>query len=272
MFFDVAGIHVPLWVPLLAAFVVSFFGSMVGVSGGILLLPFQMSVLNYVTPSVSATNLVFNVIAIPGGVWRYAREKRMDWRLAGMIAVGTLPGLVIGWWLRVNWLLDPRLFKFFVGLVLVWLGSRLLRTRYPQPTTGKDDIRRTCEWKIMPVLPFSVAIGVIGGAYGLGGGAFMAPLLVALLGLPIHAVAGATLFGTLVTSVAGVAMYQFLPPPAGVETRPDWMLGGLFGIGGLLGMYVGARTQKFVRQRVLEVGMAVVLVVLGGGYVVRFIL
>lgn len=45
MFFEVAGIAVPLWLPLLAAFVVSFFGSMVGVSGGVLLLPFQMSVL-----------------------------------------------------------------------------------------------------------------------------------------------------------------------------------------------------------------------------------
>jgi len=119
MFFEISGITVPLWLPPLVAFVISFFTSMVGVSGAFLLLPFQMSVLGYVAPSVSATNLVFNLVAIPSGVWRYVREKRMDWRLAWVIAAGTLPGLLAGWWLRVHWLLDPRLFKLFVGLVLL---------------------------------------------------------------------------------------------------------------------------------------------------------
>jgi uncharacterized membrane protein YfcA len=47
---------------------------MVGISGAFLLLPFQMSVLGYVGPSVSATNLVFNLYAAPGVVWRYAHE------------------------------------------------------------------------------------------------------------------------------------------------------------------------------------------------------
>ena len=97
MFFDTAGITVPLWLPPVMGFVISFFTSMVGVSGAFLLLPFQMSVLGYVTPSVSGTNLVFNVVAIPGGVIRYVNEKRMNWPLAWVIATGTLPGLAAGW-------------------------------------------------------------------------------------------------------------------------------------------------------------------------------
>jgi len=50
-----------------------------------------MSVLGYVAPSVSGTNLVFNLVAIPAGAWRYALEKRMDWPLAWVIAARTLP-------------------------------------------------------------------------------------------------------------------------------------------------------------------------------------
>lgn len=69
---------------------------MVGVSGAFLLLPFQMSVLGYVAPSVSATNLVFNPVSIPGGVWQYTRLRQTDWRLAGVIAAGTLPGVLAG--------------------------------------------------------------------------------------------------------------------------------------------------------------------------------
>ncbi|MDP1646328.1 MAG: sulfite exporter TauE/SafE family protein [Thiobacillus sp.] len=272
MFFEVSSVTVPLWLPPLVAFVISFFTSMAGVSGAFLLLPFQMSVLGYVAPSVSATNLVFNLVAIPSGVWRYAREKRMDWRLAWVIAAGTLPGLLAGWWLRVHWLLDPRAFKLFVGLVLIGLAIRLmLKKTRPIATSSASTIPNSGR-SLVPIFAIALVVGIIGGAYGIGGGAIMAPVLVAAFCLPVHSVAGAALFGTFVTSVVGVVLYQFLPAPAGIETRPDWALGILFGIGGAAGMYVGARMQKHVPQRTLELGIALVLALLAGGYVVGYVL
>ena len=64
MFFQTAGIEVEPWIPPLIAFAISFFTSMGGVSGAFLLLPFQLSFLGYTTPSVSATNQLFNIVAI----------------------------------------------------------------------------------------------------------------------------------------------------------------------------------------------------------------
>jgi uncharacterized protein len=96
MFFKTAGIEVAPWVPPLVAFAISFFTSMGGVSGAFLLLPFQMSFLGYTAPSVSATNQLFNIVAIPSGVWRYYREGRMVWPLTLVVIVGTLPGVFIG--------------------------------------------------------------------------------------------------------------------------------------------------------------------------------
>ena len=269
MFFHVAGIWVPLWVPPLVAFVISFFSSMVGISGAFLLVPFQMSVLGFVTPSVSATNLVFNLVAIPAGVWRYAQEKRMYWPLAWMISVGTLPGLLAGWWLRLHWLLDPQLFKLFVGLLLLGLATRLLWQR--RIAKAGESLGVVNDLKPMPIIVAALGIGVVGGAYGIGGGSIMAPVLVILFDLPLHAVAGAALFGTLATSIVGVAMYQFLPAPPGVESRPDWALGILFGLGGAVGTYLGARTQKHVPRRALELGIAVVLALVAAGYVFGFV-
>jgi hypothetical protein len=266
MLFEVSGVTAPLWLPPLVAFVISFFTSMGGISGAFLLLPFQMSVLGYVSPSVSATNLVFNLVAIPSGVWRYAREGRMDWRLAWIIAAGTLPGLLAGWWLRVHWLAEPRAFKFFAGMVLGVLALKLLRDA-ATVRAGPEGAAPDRTPAARPVFLLALVIGVIGGAYGIGGGAFMAPFLVAALGLSLHRIAGATLFGTLLTSVAGVALYQWLPAPAGVETRPDWLLGILFGIGGAAGMYLGARMQKRVSQRALKLGLALLLGALAGAYV-----
>jgi uncharacterized membrane protein YfcA len=272
MFFEVAGITVPLWLPPLVGFVISLFASMVGVSGAFLLLPFQMSVLGYVTPSVSGTNLVYNLVAIPGGVWRYASEERMDWRLAWVIATGTLPGLLAGWWVRVHWLLDPRVFKVFVGLVLLGLAIRLFLRKISPGANVPESTVPNGGRSLMPIFAMALVIGVVGGAYGIGGGSIMAPALIAAFGLPVHGVAGAALFGTFATSILGVALYQFMPAPPGIETRPDWALGILFGLGGIVGMYVGARTQKHVPQRTLELGIAMVLALVAGGYVIGYLL
>lgn len=54
-FFPVSGMETWVWLPPLVALVFSFFGAMVGISGAILLLPFQVSVLNFTSPSVSST-------------------------------------------------------------------------------------------------------------------------------------------------------------------------------------------------------------------------
>ena len=113
MYFSTAGIEVVPWVPPLVAFAISFFTSMGGVSGAFLILPFQMSFLGYVNPSVSATNQLFNIVAIPSGVYRYIREGRMVWPLAWVIIIGTLPGVFIGAFVRIVYLPNPKNFKVF---------------------------------------------------------------------------------------------------------------------------------------------------------------
>ena len=135
--FPVSGVHTWLWLPPLVAFIISFFTSMVGISGAFLLLPFQMSILNYTAPSVSATNLVYNLVATPGGVYRYLREGRMVWPLVWVIVAGTLPGIVIGYYLRVMYLPDPRDFKLFAGLVLLYIGYRVLAEFLPWQKTSR---------------------------------------------------------------------------------------------------------------------------------------
>lgn len=247
----------------LVAVTVSACTSMVGISGAFLLLPFQMSVLGLTGPSASATNLVYNLVATPGGIYRFAQERRVDWRLGWDIAAGSLPGLLAGWWLRSHWLLDPTRFKAFVVLVLLALAVRLL---VHQAHGSEAEAEITLKPRRPAIILAALVIGVIGGAYGIGGGAFMAPVLLVLFRRSLHSVAGASLFATFMSSLAGVAMYTLLPAPAGVQTEPDWTLGLLFGVGGFLGTYVGARMQKRLPAKPLGIALAVVIGVLGAGY------
>jgi uncharacterized membrane protein YfcA len=97
--------------------------------------------------------------------------------------------------------------------------------------------------------------------------------LVAQFALPVYTIAGATLFGTFATSIAGVAYFEVLgltPLGAGMAVRPDWALGALFGVGGLFGTYVGARLQRYLPERWIRVFLGVLVTGVGFGYIGQF--
>jgi uncharacterized membrane protein YfcA len=295
--FPVSDVTTWIFIPPLVAFVISFFTSMGGVSGAFVLLPFQMSFLNYTAPSVSATNQLFNIIAIPSGVWRYVKEKRMVWPLTWAVIIGTLPGVLIGALVRLEFLPDSRNFKFFAGFVLLYLGIRLFTDIIKQKTDAqknesadrKDDFVITetrfslkhsgfkfdgekYSFSVPGVFLLCFIVGIIGGIYGIGGGAIIAPFFITFFRLPVYAVAGASLMGTFITSIAGVIAYQVL---ASVYTEmavaPDWYLGILFGIGGLFGMYLGARCQKHVPVNVIKLILCICVLFVASKYLYDFI-
>jgi hypothetical protein len=116
----------------------------------------------------------------------------------------------------------------------------------------------------------ALVVGIIGGIYGIGGGAIIAPVCVTVFGLPIYTVAGAALMGTFLTSIAGVAFYSLLPAAEGVSTAPDWRLGLLFGVGGFVGMYIGASLQKYVPQRTIKLLLAAIIAYTAAKYILQF--
>ena len=273
MHFPVSGVDCPIWLPPAAAFIVALVTAPAGISGAFLLLPFQMSVLGFVTPAVTPTNLIYNTVATPGGVYRYIVERRMAWALAWTIVLGTLPGVFVGAFIRIRYLPDPRRCKFFVGLVLLGLGLRLVRDVFHGPPDAPPADQASGPFGTASLVTVSLIVGLIGGIYGVGGGAIIAPYLMAILGLSAYAVAGAALFGTFLTSIAGVISFELLGRTAlasGAAVHPDWTLGLLFGIGGLCGSYCGARLQKHLPERWIRLMLAVLLLSLALAYTTQF--
>lgn len=386
MYFPTADVEISPFIPPLVAFAISVVTSMGGISGAFLLLPFQMSVLGFTTPAVSATNQLYNIVAIPSGVYRYVMEGRMVWPLAWVIVAGTLPGVLIGAVIRVIYLPDPTHFSIFAGLVLGYMGLRMLRDlrrcahsetqrggpgssseagqqfggrcgkgsgmlcqqgrmrqqdpeapadaqaakQMPGPQIvpfgargrergGKSDPKQTTQsqaadqsgrrgqppddqqnqqndlaqrlprvrvvaWSFkqltytffdveytihVPALfSFSAVVGVVGGIYGVGGGAIIAPFLVTYFQQPVYTVAGSSLMATFTTSVAGVCFYQvlgwMLPERA---IAPDWGLGLLLGLGGMAGMYLGASLQKYLPAQRIKWMLAIIVLGLGAKYI-----
>jgi uncharacterized membrane protein YfcA len=291
MYFSISDVKTYIFLPPLVSFVISFFASMGGVSGAFLILPFQMSVLGFTSPSVSATNFLYNVVGIPGGVYRYIREGRMFWPLTWVFIAGTMPGILIGYYFRVRYFPDPSTFQLFVGIVLFYITVRLVQgalhksegiksaktgnfqltnVTYKKLYVSYSFLDKHYAFNMIPMFILAFVVGIVGGIYGIGGGAIIAPVCVTFFKLPVYTVAGAALTGTFITSIIGVISYSLIPLNNGLTAPPDWWLGILFGLGGLPGMYLGAKVQKHMSERIIKAILALFIFFVSGKYILQY--
>jgi uncharacterized membrane protein YfcA len=226
-------------VALAAAFAVSAVATPAGISGAVLLLPFQVSVLGTPSPAVTPTNLLYNVVSTPGALYRYRRQHQTGGRLALLLITGTLPGVITGSVIRVELVPGPRVFDLMIAALLLPLGIWLAATR---PDRDRDPPRPARQIPAPVLIVLAALTGCIGGIYGIVGGSILSPILIGS-GRPASEVAPAALASTFVTSLGGVITFTLLSISAG-PAAPNWPTGIALGIGGIAGGYTGARMQS----------------------------
>ncbi|MFD5269030.1 sulfite exporter TauE/SafE family protein [Streptomyces sp. NPDC058335] len=234
----------------------------VGVSGAVFLLPVQLTVFGVPNPAVTPTNLLFNVVAGPGALWRYRHDGALRGDLARRLVLGTLPGVVLGAAIRVFVLPGPDIFRLLIAALLLplglWLSLRALTPTHHRPPPADELPPRT-------LTSLALAVGVVGGIYGIGGGSLLGPIL-AGRGLPVARVAPAALAATFATSLVGAATYALLSLVSSADVAPDWWLGLACGTGGLIGGYLGARLQPRLPERVLRLLLGALATAVGALY------
>ena len=243
------------------AFCIAVLTTPAGVSGAVFLVPVQISVLQTPSPAITPTNLLYNLIAIPGALLRFHREERLTGPLTRLLLLGTLPGVVAGALIRVLLLDEGNAFLLVVAAVLIPLGGWLAFAVSPAPAGTPGRSRRRL------IFVLALAVGTIGGIYGIGGGSILAPILVGF-GFSVLEVAPAALTATFLTSLAGILTYALLSLGGSGEIAPDWALGVGMGVGGLAGAYLGVRLQARLPEALLRRGLGVLALGLGLRYAV----
>lgn len=238
----------------------------VGVSGAVFLLPVQLDLLHVPSPQVTPTNLLFNVIAIPGALARYRRHGQLSGPLTRLLVFGTLPGVVVGAVVRVYLIPGIGVFRMLAAMLFVATGTLIL-ARLDGRTAPATSPRQLHDG---PIIGLGLIVGVVGGIYGIGGGSIIAPILVGL-GTPVGIVAPAALTTTLLTSIVGALTYAALSLVNDGHIAPNWLLGISCGAGGLVGGYLGARLQPHLPDRALRALLGILAVTLGITYVLRSI-
>jgi uncharacterized membrane protein YfcA len=249
-------------VALAAAFAIAVLATPAGISGAVLLLPFQVSVLGTPSPAVTPTNLLYNVVATPGALYGYWRQGQTGGRLALVLIAGTLPGVIAGSVIRVEVLPGARVFDLVVAAVLLPLGIWLALTL---PIRADGEAKKARAVPLLVLILLAAAVGCVGGIYGIGGGSILAPVLIGT-GRPPREVAPAALASTFVTSVAGVITFLVLSVHYHGPVAPDWPTGIALGVGGLAGAYAGARIQRHLPDTLIRRVMGILVVAIGARY------
>jgi uncharacterized membrane protein YfcA len=201
--------------------------------------------------AIAGSLFVVGSIALAGGL-QFLRAGFIQWRSVLMFGVPGMLGTYLGAVLAayVSGVMQLALFSL-VMLVASWL---MLRPLDLQHAAGRE----RAAWKIAGD---GVAVGVITGLVGVGGGFLIVPALVLLGGLSMHHAVATSLVIIALKSYSG--FYKYLDVLEKQDLSLDWPVLGLITLLGIAGSIVGSRLARKVHQDRLKRWFGYFLIVMG---------
>jgi uncharacterized membrane protein YfcA len=255
---------------MLVAVFAGFFGSMLGVGGGIVMVPVLTLVFDVPVKEAIATSIVCVIATSSMAQPAFVSKGMTNMRLAMFLEVATVAGAVAGGITAV--LVDARLLQICFAAILVYVAWQMNRRRddatpehtgvlesaYFDRATGRDvsyGVRR------LPLgFALSVIAGNVSGLLGVGGGAFKVPVMNLIMGVPLKATIATSNLMIGVTGAASATIFYgrgFLDPRHAVPAALGILLGAL--LGPHVAMRLNARTLARIFQIVLLVFAAAMI-------------
>lgn len=233
-----------LWlIPL--GFAAGVLGSIIGLGGGIIVVP----VLTFFgfPPTLSASNSLFasfsNAVA---STISYSRQKRIEYSIGLKLGLLAVPGTVLGAYVSTD--VTPGIFKILFGFVLVASSIYIMLRKKIE----KREHNLTPKVIILSI-GASFFAGVISSFFGIGGGIIFVPLMVVAMGMMMKRAAPTSQFVLLFASFSGIVAHSLLG-------HPDFIQGGLLALGAFMGGLVGARVSLEIKERSLQILVVVVII------------
>jgi uncharacterized protein len=201
-----------------------------------------------IAPAVmKPTALVLNIIVAAIATTKFYRAKCFTPSLFWPFAIGSIPCAFLGG----SIILPTQIYKPILGLVLLYAAGRL---GFKQVSTQPQPAKALSVWLAVGL---GMAIGLLSGLTGVGGGIFLSPLLLLTGWATIKQAAGVSAAFILVNSIAGLMGYltKFPTLPANL-----WIWSICVAIGGWIGSEYGS---KRIGSQKLQWLLAVVLAIAG---------
>ena len=228
------------------------FSGLLGVGGGLLLVPFLVLTRGMEQKRAQATSLVMVFTAAAGGAVTYAVNASIAWFPALFIVIGGLVGSWVG--THTVQRTPDHWLQLCFGLLLGLVALRLVLTN---SQGHSSDLNPTLALTAGAGYVLSgVAMGFLSALFGIGGGILLIPILVTVFGYHQQLASGTSLAVMLPIAVLGAVRL-------GRVGLTEWSLGLRFGIGAIAGAAVGALLALSLPADVLRYAFSVVMVLVG---------
>jgi uncharacterized membrane protein YfcA len=242
------------------------FGSLLGLGGGVLIVPLLTFGFGRPLREAVGVSLVCVIVTSSAAAGAYLRGGSANLRLGMVLALFTVTGALVGG--LIAFLVPDRalagLFAILLGYV-AWTMARGARQgatpsapvavdAEPSPVQrpGVLDAPGYHPRRLVPASVSSIGAGVLAALLGVGGGVINVPTMHLLMGVPVRVAAATSNLIIGITAVASAVIYL-------LRGGIDPYLAGPTAIGVFLGASAGARVAHRVDVRVLRLLFVVVL-------------
>lgn len=238
---------------LLIGLLGGFLGSLVGLGGGVVMIPLMVSVKKLTQHSAHGTSLVVVVFTGLVGAITYFYYHAVDWKISIVLAISAILTARLGA-LYAHSLPERKLKRAF-GAFLIFVAILLLMKPYFPKQVHAADI-----WFRGGVFLLTGALtGFVSGMMGVGGGTVMIPPMVLLGGMGQHLAQGTSLLAMIPVGISGALTHHKL---GNVKTD---MVAGLI-VGAVIGGYLGGTAANLLPEIYLRYVFATVLILIGLRY------
>ncbi len=200
-------------------------GSMLGLGGGIIIVPALTILLDINVKSAIAASLISLVATSVMAVSVYARQGLVNYKLGMAFETMTIIGSFVGSWTAIY--IDERWLLYCFGLLLISAGGTMLHRAWggSRPSAGGRAISsarspwmgeyvdaggQIVSYEVRHAMPgtlLSIVAGWISGLLGVGGGVVKVPIMTSICGLPMRVATATSSFMIAFTGLAGALVY-----------------------------------------------------------------
>jgi uncharacterized membrane protein YfcA len=220
------------------------FGSLLGLGGGVLIVPLLTLVFGLELREAVGVSLVSVIMtsSVAAGVYleRHTADLRLGMRLELFTAVGALIGGSIAF------LLSERLLALLFAGLLIYVAVSMLRARTPAAPAAPPGEPETYEVRNMRLgVVGATGAGVLSALLGVGGGIVKVPLMHLGMGVPLRVATATSNLMVGITAAASAVIYV-------IHGGVDPYVAGPTVIGVFLGASIGSRISHRGDVRVLR--------------------
>lgn len=228
------------------------FGALVGLGGGVILVP-VLSLMGLPIHTAVGAGLVCVIATSTAAAGVYVERGWADVRLGSLLELGTTLGAISG--ALVVTLLPDRVLQGAFGVFLLYAAAVLWR----RPPTAAEEITEAPPDYRVRNYPLGVGVsyvaGSVSGLLGIGGGPIQVPLMYLRMGVPLKVATATSNFIMGVTAAAGAFLYYARGQVVVALATP--LVLGVFA-----GALLGSRLARRVHSRIVQLLLILVLLLL----------